>query len=324
MTSDTGATRPSGSTRTSSDASRPSEFHKRDLKAIARRTKDEIKTDNLGLLAAGVSFYAFLSIFPALTALVSIYALFADPAQVEQQMQAASGVLPGEAQGVLQDQLHRITQSSSGALGLGALAGILVAVWSANKATKGLFQALSIVYDEKEERSFFKMNGQSLLMTIGLLIAALVTIFLIAVFPAVIGALGLGAAAETITALARWPVLIGVVLLALAALYKIAPDREQPQWRWASPGALLATGLWLIASIGFSIYAQNFGSYNKMYGVLGAVVVLMLWLFISTYVVLIGGELNAEMEHQTTRDTTTGEERPMGQRHAYVADTKPQ
>lgn len=117
MTSDTGATRPSGSTRTSSDASRPSEFHKRDLKAIARRTKDEIKTDNLGLLAAGVSFYAFLSIFPALTALVSIYALFADPAQVEQQMQAASGVLPGEAQGVLQDQLHRITQSSSGALG---------------------------------------------------------------------------------------------------------------------------------------------------------------------------------------------------------------
>lgn len=168
------------------------------------------------------------------------------------------------------------------------------------------------------------MNGQSLLMTIGLLIAALVTIFLIAVFPAVIGALGLGAAAETITALARWPVLIGVVLLALAALYKIAPDREQPQWRWASPGALLATGLWLIASIGFSIYAQNFGSYNKMYGVLGAVVVLMLWLFISTYVVLIGGELNAEMEHQTTRDTTTGEERPMGQRHAYVADTKPQ
>jgi membrane protein len=323
MASHTEGKKANGSIRTSTNASRPSEFQKRDMKAIARRTKEEIKADNLGLLAAGVSFYAFLSIFPALTALVSIYALFADPAQVEQQMQATSGVLPADAQDVLKDQLHRITESSGGALGLGAIAGILVALWSANKATKGLFQALSIVYDEEEERSFIKMNSQSLLMTIGLLIAALVTIFLITVFPAVIGALGLGAAAETITTLARWPVLIGLVLLALAALYKFAPDRDQPQWRWASPGALLATGMWLIASIGFSIYAQNFGSYNKTYGVLGAVVVLMLWLFISMYVVLIGGELNAEMEHQTTRDTTRGEERPMGQRGAHVADTTP-
>jgi membrane protein len=304
-------------------ATKPTEFHSGDLKAVARRTKDEIKDDNLGLLAAGVSFYAFLSIFPALTALVSIYALFADPAQVAQQVQATSGVLPGEVQGVLQTQIHRITQSSGGSLGLGAIAGILVAMWSANKATKGLFRALSIVYDEKEERSFFRMNGQSLLMTLGLLAGALVAIFLIAVFPAVISALGLGAAAETITTLARWPVLVGLVLVALAVLYKFAPDREQPQWRWASPGALLATVLWLIASIGFSIYAQHFGSFNKTYGVLGAVVVLMLWLFISAYVVLIGGELNAELEHQTTRDTTSGEERPMGERGAHVADTVP-
>ena len=306
---------------TSSDASRPTEFHKRDLKAVARRTKDEIKNDNLGLLAAGVSFYAFLSVVPAMTALVSIYALFSDPAQVEQQVEAASSVLPSEARGLLETQLHRITQASSGSLGLGAIAGILVAMWSANKATKGLFQALSIVYDEKEERSFFKMNGQSLLMTLGLIVAALVTIFLIAVFPAIIGALGLGAVAGTITTLARWPVLIGLVLLALAALYKVAPDRDQPRLRWASPGALLATGLWLVASIGFSLYAQHFGSYNKTYGVLGAVVVLMLWLFISAYVVLIGGELNAEMERQTRRDTTRGPERPMGQRGAHVADT---
>lgn len=322
MASDTQAPKTDGST-TVSDAGRPTEFHKRDFKAVARRTKDEIKNDNLGLLAAGVSYYAFLSIFPALTALVSIYALFADPAQVQNQVEAAAGVLPGEARDVLHTQLQRITQSSSGALGLGAIAGILVALWSANKATKGLFQALSIVYGEKEERSFFKMNGQSLLMTLALLVGALVTIFLIAVFPAVVSALGLGAQAALITTLARWPVLIILVLLALAALYKFAPDRDQPQWRWASPGALLATGLWLIASIGFSIYAQHFGSYNKTYGVLGAVVVLMLWLFISAYVVLVGGELNAEMEHQTTRDTTRGEERPMGQRGAHVADTTP-
>jgi membrane protein len=307
----------------SSEASRPSEFHKRDLKAVARRTKAEIKNDNLGLLAAGVSFYAFLSIIPALTALVSIYALFADPGQVEAQVDAASSVIPSDARSVLQTQLQRITQSSSGSLGLGVIGGILVAIWSANKATKGLFQALSIVYDEKEERSFFRMNGQSLLMTFGMLVAALVTIFLITVFPALIGALGLGAVGETITTLARWPVLIGLVLLALAALYKFAPDRDQPQWRWASPGALLATALWLVASIGFSLYAQHFGSYNKTYGVLGAVVVLMLWLFISAYVVLIGGELNAELERQTRHDTTRGPQKPMGQRGAYVADTTP-
>ncbi|NVB82027.1 MAG: YihY/virulence factor BrkB family protein [Kofleriaceae bacterium] len=311
------------STRTSSDASRPTEFHKRDLKAVARRTKTEIKNDNLGLLAAGVSFYAFLSIIPALTALVSIYALFADPAQVEHQVEAAASVIPSDARSVIQSQLQRITQSSGGSLGLGAIAGILVAIWSANKATKGLFQALSIVYGEKEERSFFRMNGQSLLMTLGLLVAALVTIFLITVFPALVGALGLGSVAETLSTFARWPVLIGLVLIALATLYKFAPDRDQPQWLWASPGALLATALWLVASIGFSLYAQHFGSYNKTYGVLGAVIVLMLWLFISAYVVLIGGELNAELEHQTTHDTTRGPERPMGQRGAHVADTTP-
>lgn len=308
---------------TTSEASRPTEFHKRDVSAVARRTKAEIKNDNLGLLAAGVSFYAFLSIFPALTALISIYALFADPATVEQQMQAAAAVLPQQAQGVLATQLHRITQSSGGALGVGAIVGILVALWSANKATKGLFLELSIVYDEKEERSFIKMNGQSLLMTLALLVGAIAAIFLIAVFPTVVSALGLGSIAGTLTRLARWPVLIVLVLLGLAALYKFGPDRDRPQWRWASPGALLATALWLVASIGFAIYAQNFGSYNKTYGVLGAVVVLMLWLYISAYVVLIGAEVNAEMEHQTTQDTTHGEPRPMGQRGAHVADTTP-
>jgi membrane protein len=305
----------------STDVSTPMQLRTRDLKAVARRTKEEVKNDNLGLLAAGVSFYAFLSIFPALTALVSIYALFADPAQIEQQVQAASGVLPEQAYTVLQTQLHRIAQSSGGALGIGALAGILIALWSANKATKGLFLAMSIVYDEQEERSFLRMNGQSLLMTLGLLVAALVTIFLIAVFPAVIAAIGLVGAAETITTLARWPVLIGLVLVALAVLYKFAPDRDRPQWRWASPGALLATGLWLIVSIGFSIYAQNFGSYNETYGSLGAVVVLMTWIWLSATIVLTGAELNAEIEHQTAKDTTTGRPKPLGTRGAHVADT---
>jgi membrane protein len=294
----------------------PTEFHKRDYKEIARRTKDDIKNDNVGLLAAGIGFYAFLSLFPALTALVSIYGLFADPADVQRQVQATAGVIPEQAQAILQSQLQRITSSSGGALGLGAFVGIVAALWSANKATKGLFQALSFVYGEKEERSFFKLNGQSFLMTLGMVIAALGAIFLIAVFPAVINAIGLGSGASTLTTLARWPVLIAVVLVGFAALYRYGPDRERPKWQWASPGALLATGLWLIASIGFAFYAQNFGSYNKTYGVLGAVVVLMLWLVITAYVVLVGGELNAEMERQ--KSPTHGK-RQMRDDRSYAA-----
>jgi membrane protein len=299
--------RPVDETATNPDAKRPTELRKRDVKAALRRTKDEMKKDNLALLAGGVAFYAFLSIFPALTAVVAIYGLFADPAQVEQQVQAMSGMLPEQARGVIESQLGRITAASSGALGWTAALGIVLALWSANKATKGLFQSLSIVYDTEEERGFFKLNGESLLMTVALTIAAVVAIGLIAVFPAVIGFFGLGASSELATSLARWPLLIGVVLVALAVLYTFAPNREHPRWRWTTPGALVATGLWLLASIGFSLYVRFFGSFNETYGVLGAVVVLMLWLYISAYVVLMGGELNAELERQTARDTTVGE-----------------
>jgi len=298
------------------DVSSPAEFGKRDYKEIARRTKQDIKTDNVGLLAAGVGFYAFLALFPALTALVSIYGLFADPAQVQAQVQATASVLPEQAQAIVQSQLERIARSSGGALGLGAGIGILAALWSANKATKGLFRALSVIYGEKERRSFLKLNTQSFLMTLAMVLAALAAIFLIAVFPALISAVGLGSGTSTLTTWARWPVLIGLVLVAFAALYKYGPDRESPKWRWASPGALIATLLWLLASIAFAIYAQNFGSFNKTYGVLGAVVVLMLWLFISAYVVLIGGEVNAEMERQTSHDTTHDS---MGERDSYAA-----
>jgi membrane protein len=305
------------------DATRPPGRRSRDVRAALRRTRHALKRDNLTLLAGGVAFYAFLSIFPALTAVVSIYGLFADPAQVEQQVQAMAGVLPEEARAVIGDQLGRITATSTGALGWTAVLGIVLTLWSANKATKGLFRALSIVYNEPERRGFFQLNGQSLLMTIALIVVAVVALGLVAVFPAVIGFLGLGAGGARATSLARWPLLIGVVLLALAALYTFAPGRQRPRWRWATPGALVATALWLIASIGFSLYVQYFGSFNETYGVLGAVVILMLWLYLSAFVVLIGGELNAELEHQPARDTANGELAPRGQRGAYVGDPSP-
>lgn len=290
-------------TATGRDANRSADPRKRDVKAVLRRTKAEMKNDNLALLAGGVAFYAFLSIFPALTAVVAIYGLFSDPAQVEQQVQEMSGVLPAQARGVIQGQLGRITAASSGALGGAAVLGIVLALWSANKATKGLFQSLSVVYDEKEERGFFKLNGESLLMTVVLTVGAVFAIGLVAVFPVVIGFVGLGGRSELVTSLARWPLLIGVVLVALAVLYTFGPDRGRPQWRWVSWGAVIATAMWLLASIGFSLYVRFFGNFNETYGVLGAVVVLMLWLYISAYVVLLGGELNAELERSRGADS---------------------
>ncbi len=283
-------------TATSSDATRPAKPRTRGVKAVLRNTKAEMKNDNLALLAGGVAFYAFLSIFPALTAVVAIYGLFSDPAEVEQQVQAMSGVLPADARGVIEGQMGRITATSGGALGATAVLGIVIALWSANKATKGLFQSLSVVYDEREERGFIKLNGESLLMTIALTVGAVIAIGLVAVFPVVIGFIGLGERSELATSLARWPLLFAVVLIALAVLYTFGPDRERPRWRWVSWGAVLATALWLLASIGFSFYVRLFGNFNETYGVLGAVVVLMLWLYISAYVVLLGGELNAELE----------------------------
>lgn len=302
--------RPTDDPATNPDATRPTELRKGDVKAALKRAKAEMKNDNLALLAGGVAFYAFLSIFPALTAIVSIYGLFADPADVEQQLRSVSGVLPDQARGVIEGQLGRITAASSSALGWTAVLSIVLALWSANKATKGLFRSLSVVYDRNEQRGFFKLNIESLLMTIGLTVAAVVAIGLVAVFPAVSNFLGLGEIGELAASLARWPVLIAVVLIALAVLYNFAPDRERPRWRWTTPGALLATVLWLLASIGFSLYVRYFGSFNETYGVLGAVVILMLWLYISAYVVLMGGELNNELERSTARDTTIEEPAP--------------
>lgn len=274
----------------------------RDWRIVLRRTKDEVKKDNLSLLAGGVSFYAFLSIFPALAALVSLYGILSDPSQVEEQVQAMSGVLPGQARELIQLQLSRLASSSSGALGFGAVFSMLLSLWSANKATKGLFQALSIVYGEREERSFLVMNGQSLATTLALIVSTVLALALVALFPVVVGSFGLGTGAQTLASIARWPILIALVLLALAGLYRFGPDGPPHRWRWVSPGALLATALWLAASVGFSIYAQSFANYDKMYGSMGAVVVLMLWLFISAYAVLLGAEVNAEIEQRTAQN----------------------
>jgi membrane protein len=302
---------------------RVSDLTPSDWKKALVETYREIKRDNLSLIAAGVAFYAFLSIFPALAATLSIYGLVADPATVEEHINALGAVLPSEALGLIRDQLHALTSSAPQALSISAIVSILLALWSANKATKGLFEALSIVYEEDETRGFFKMNTQTLLVTFLMVAGTVLLLGLVAIVPAILDSLGLGDAGKTVVAILRWPLAMILVLLGLAVLYKIGPDRRAAKWRWVSPGAILAAVLWLVASIGLSLYVSHFGKYNETYGAVGSVVILLLWLFISAYSVLMGGELNASLELREPRDTTVGPEKPVGERGAYVADTLP-
>jgi membrane protein len=303
------------------EADRPSEIPPRGWFAILRRVKAEVKEDNVTLLAAGVAFYAMLAIFPAIIAVVTVYGMVADPAQVQTQVGEFAKSLPSGADELLSGQLKSVTQAGRQSLSIGLAVSLLAVLWAASGGVQGLVKGLNLVYDEKETRGFLKLRGLSLLLTLGAILMAVVAIALVAVFPAVIDDLKLGQAGELAASIARWVVLALLVLAAVAVLYRYAPDRANPRWRWVSWGAVVALVLWLLGSIGFSWYVDNFGKYNQTYGTLAAVIILLLWLFLSAFAVLLGAEIDAEIERQTARDTTTGPERPMGRRDAEVADT---
>lgn len=303
------------------EARRPRDIPKRGWRDVAWRVKDEVTNDNVSIVAGGVAFYIFLAIFPALAAALAIYGIYADPAQAAQQIESIAQFLPSQVQDILKTQLGRIAQSSQGALGVGALIGVLLSLWSAAKGMKALMTALNIVYDEEDTRGFFKLNAMALGLTLGVIVFGLVALILIAAIPALLGNLGLGEVVKWIVSLARWPILFLVVMTIIAVLYRYAPDRDRPQWQWNTPGAVIATVLWLIASIAFSVYVSYSGSYNATYGSLAAVVILLFWLYLSAYVVMVGAEWNAEMERQTRKDTTVGKPASMGQRGAHAADT---
>ena len=303
------------------EAERPSEIPPRGWFAVLRRVKAEVKEDNVPLLAAGVAFYAMLAIFPAIIAVVTVYGMVADPAQVQSQVGQLAKSLPSGADQLLTEQLKSVTSAGRQSLSIGLALSLLGVLWSASGGVQGLVKALNLVYDEKETRGFLKLRGLSLVLTIGAILMAVVAIALIAVFPGFVDNLGLGRAGELAASIGRWVVLALLALAALAVLYRYAPDRANPRWRWVSWGAVVALVLWLLGSVGFSWYVDNFGKYNQTYGALAAVIILLLWLFLSAFVVLLGAELDAETERQTARDTTTGPSRPLGQRDAEVADT---
>ena len=299
-------------------ADTPQEIPAKGWKDIAKRTLKEVKADQVPLLGAGVAFYVLLALFPAIIAGVSIYGLVADPQTVRDQINQLTNMLSPETAKLVGTQLEQVTSSAGGALGLATVLGILTALWSASSGMKALITGVNLAYDETEGRKFVKLRGLSILMTVGAMVLLAVALALIVGFPAVPDSWP--TSLQWTAAILRFVLLAVLLMAGLAALYRYAPDRDKPRWSWASPGSVVATVLWVLASVGFSVYVNAFGNYNKTYGALAGIIILMFWLYLSAFVVLVGAELNAEMELQTVEDTTAGPTRPMGERDAYVAD----
>ncbi|GHA80847.1 YihY/virulence factor BrkB family protein [Pontibacter akesuensis] len=302
------------------NAEAPKEIPAAGWKQVMLRVKEQLATDNISIVAAGVAFYFFLALFPTLAAIISIYGLVTSPAEVEQQMEQLTSVLPPEAHDMLTERLRNIAQQSSSSLGWGALLGIVLSLWSANSGTKSLFEGINIAYDEENDRSFLKLNAITLLFTLGGIILGSLCVALVVAFPAIIEHLGLPDWLETVLQLGRWVLLIVFIMGALALIYKVAPKRNNPKFRWVSWGSAMATGLWLLGSLLFSYYVNNFGNYSETYGSVAAVIILMLWFNLTSFIILLGAEINSELEHQTAKDTTVGKEKPLGERNAYHAD----
>lgn len=302
-------------------ADSPSEIPKRGWRDVLLRVKEQISEDNISLTASGVAYGWLLAIFPLFGSLMAIYGVIADPIDVQHQVEGLFGLLSPDVVATLHDQLTKLTQKSEAALGFGALVGILFSLWSANSGTKAMITALNIVYAEKEKRSFFRLNIVSLALTGGMILAVVVALLLMVAVPIAFRVVGMEESTKTTINILRWPALAIAFMFGLAVLFRYAPSRQKPKWRWVSWGSVLAAVLWVIASGAFAIYVANFGNYDETYGSLGAVIVLMMWFYITAFIILLGAELNAELEHQTAKDSTSEGPKPMGLRGAHMADT---
>jgi membrane protein len=260
-------------------------------------TYQRFNDDRLLAVAAGVVFYGILALFPAITALVSLYGLFATPATISQHLSLTNGLLPSGATDIVQEQVNRLVQKGNARLGFGFIAGLALALWSANSGMKAIFDALNVVNEEKEKRGFIKLNLISLTFTIGAIAAILLAIAAVVVVPLVVGHLGLGSFGRSWLPWLRWPVLLALVILGLAVLYRFGPSRTEARWEWLSAGSVFAALAWLGSSALLSWYLSNFANYDATYGSLGAAIGLMIWMWISAIVILLGAALNAEIEH---------------------------
>jgi membrane protein len=279
---------------------------RRSWKDILLGIYEKIGSHRVVAMAGSVTFYSILALFPAIAALVSLYGLFADPGTIAGHLDMLSGVLPGGAVQVIGDELKRVAGQRNDALGVAFVIGLGTALWSANAGVKGLFDALNVVHDEAEKRSFIKLNAISLTFTGGAIAFVMLALGAVVGLPIALDYVGIAAGADQIVRWARWPALLLVVMLGLSLVYRFGPSRSQVHWRWITWGSAVATALWIIASLLFSWYAANFGSYNKTYGSLGAIIGFMVWIWISTIVILLGAEIDAELERRTEAQADSG------------------
>ena len=301
-------------------AKRPLEIPWAGWRRVIARTAREVITDRISLCAAGCAFYATLALFPAISMLVSIYGLAFDPATVGPQMQVLRDLLPESAFHLIADRVNLLVSKPAGTLTFSLLVSIMIALWSASTGTKSILGALNLAYEEREQRSFVRFQLTALGMTLGGILAAVIGLAALVLLPAFIGFFGISTYGATIARLASLGALVIFVLLALSLLYRFGPSRNAASWHWVTPGSVVATVLWLIVSALFSFYVEHLASYDATYGPLGAVVGVMMWFYVSALAVLVGAELNAELELQTVHDSTSGAAKPIGARGAYVAD----
>lgn len=302
-------------------SSSPTEIPMAGWKDILWRTWQQIGDDRLLATAAGVVFFGLLAVFPAITALVSSYGLFADASTIGANLQTMAVMLPQGSFQIVQDQIARVLAKGDATLGATFLFGLALAIWSANAGVKAVIEALNVVYGEREKRGFFHLNLLSLAFTTGGIVALLLMVSAVVALPLALAHLGLTPQGQIMVGLLRWPLLFLGLLLALGILYRFGPSRRAARWEWLSVGTLAAALLWIAGSSLLSWYLSNFGNYDATYGSLGAAIGLMMWMWMSAIIVLCGAELNSEIEHQTARDSTVGRPKPLGARGAVMADT---
>jgi membrane protein len=302
------------------EATTPEEIPALGWRDIFWRVVWAVSSDRVLSTAGSVAFFALLAVFPGIATIVSLYGLFADPNTIGKHLVILSGLLPGGVLELISGQIVLIATQSGKTLGTAFLIGLGIALWSANSGVVALFDALNVVYDEKEKRSLPVLYATTFLFTLGAVAFVVTALAGVVVVPVVLQVVGLPPVTEQVVSVARWPILLASVTATLAVVYRFGPSRNEARWRWVSWGSVVGALLWVAASMLFSSYVANFDSYNRTYGSLGAAVGFMVWLWLSMVVVLIGAEVNAEMEHQTARDTTEGRPKPLGARGAMMAD----
>jgi membrane protein len=302
-------------------ADSPAEIPARGLADVFWRVFSAVTEDRVTLIAAGVTYYLLLALFPATSVLVSLYGLLADPATIAERIATLGSVMPADALGIFVDQVRALASERGATLSFGLAGGLALALWSANNGIKALFEAMNVAYGEDEKRSILGLNLASLIFTLGAFVIAIVILVAMGVVPAVLAYLWMDRWAELIIRVARWPVMMIFVGIGIMALYRFGPSREPAKVRWLTWGVVFSTVLWFAASLGVSFYLGHIADYNATYGTLGALIGFMVWTWISAIIVIVGAEINAELEHQTARDSTTGRPLPLGKRGAYMADT---